>query len=326
MTLLVKRLASLWLTLFAIMLAALLLAASRFLEREVGVWIALPFVLLFLNLAASLATNERMRAKPGLLVFHIGLAVLALVAAWGRLTVFNGRVEVSEGQSFDRTLVVGKAAPWHRDRLGEIDFIQLDFDINYAPGMKRRNTASRVAVPDRGASRRTVTVGDDVPLVIAGYRFYSTSNKGFAPLIALTDPQGGVTAGLVHLPSYPVNEDRQGETWRIPGTEREIALWLHIAKPVFDENHAWIFKKPEDARLVVIDGERRSELKPGEGVDLPEGKLTYLELRSWMGYSIFYDPSLPWMAAAGLVAAGGLAWHSLADAGAAKPKAGHDAA
>jgi hypothetical protein len=311
---LLKIAASLWVTLIAILAAALLLAASRFLEREVGVWIAGPFALLFFNLAAALAVNERMRAKPGLLVFHIGLAVLALLAAWGRLSLFDGRVEVSEGQSFDPALaIVRETGPLHRNRLGEVDFIQQDFSVDYAPGMKRRHTVSRVAVPSERGKRMTVTVGDDVPLIVAGYRFYTSANRGFAPLIAFTGPRGETVAGLVHMPSYPINEDNQGETWRIPGSGRQIALWLHLPTPVFDEGRAWSFTKPADARLVVIDGATRTELALGEETDLPEGRLAYLELRSWMGYVINSDPSLPWLAAAALVAAGGIVWHALVD-------------
>jgi hypothetical protein len=324
---LLKSLASLWVTFYAILAAGLLLAASRFLDREVGVWIALPFAVLFLNLAAALFVNERMHAKPGLMVFHIGLAVLALLAAWGRLSLFDGRVEVSEGQPFDPAIVVTREiGPLHFNRLAEVDFVQLDFSVDYAAGMKRRHTQSRVAVPGGRGGRTVVTVGDDVPLIVAGYRFYTSANRGFAPLIAFTGTGGETVAGLAHLPSYPLNADNQGETWLIPGSNRQIALWLHLPNPVYIEDQAWSFTKPAGAKLVVIDGERRVELALGEEVDLPEGRLAYLELRSWMGYVMNSDPSLNWLAAAALVSAGGLVWHTLADAGAAKPKAGKDAA
>jgi cytochrome c biogenesis protein len=42
---------------------------------------------------------------------------------------------------------------------------------------------------------------------------------------------------------------------------------------------------------------------------LPGGTLRYDGLRSWMGYRASRDPTLPWLLAAALLAAGALAWH-----------------
>jgi cytochrome c biogenesis protein len=37
-------------------------------------------------------------------------------------------------------------------------------------------------------------------------------------------------------------------------------------------------------------------------VTLDEGVLVYEGLTAWMGYKVFYDPTLPWLAAAALLA------------------------
>jgi hypothetical protein len=59
---------------------------------------------------------------------------------------------------------------------------------------------------------------------------------------------------------------------------------------------------------VHSDG-RRAELVPGGTLDLGNGTLRYDELRTWMGYRVTYDATLPWLLAAALLAAFALAWH-----------------
>ena len=47
--------------------------------------------------------------------------------------------------------------------------------------------------------------------------------------------------------------------------------------------------------LVVTSGDQRSELKPGEDVALSHGRLRYDYLTTWMGYRVFYDPTIQWL-------------------------------
>jgi cytochrome c biogenesis protein ResB len=58
--------------------------------------------------------------------------------------------------------------------------------------------------------------------------------------------------------------------------------------------------------VFVADGERR-ELRPGESVTVPEGVLVYEGLTAWMGYKVFYDPTLPWLLASATLAIAALA-------------------
>ena len=62
---------------------------------------------------------------------------------------------------------------------------------------------------------------------------------------------------------------------------------------------------------MVRVGEERRELKLGESLRLAEGVLVYNGLRSWMGYTVFYDFTLPWLLAACVLAVVSLAWHFL---------------
>jgi len=307
-----RALASLWVTLASIAAAAVVALAGQGTAMPVGLYIALPFAALFVNLVAALATNPVLRRQGGLLGFHLALAGLALLVATDRLMAFYGHVEISEGAVFDPTLVEANAGPLHPWKLDRVRFAQGGFDISYAPGMKRRDTVSEIFVPDGHDGWQRALIGDDRPLIAAGYRFYTSFNKGFAPVLSYVAPDGVTHRGAVHLPSYPLNYFKQGNDWVLPGTEERVKLWLHLPGPVYDEARAWRFRKPEDARLVLIDGERRYELRPGETLAVRGGSLRYDELRSWMGYTISYNPLVPWMLAAAVLSILAFGWHAVA--------------
>ena len=305
-------LASLWWTLGWMAVAAAVLVHGQVTEALDARWLALPCGGLFVNLAAALVTNERLRRQPGLLVFHVGLAVLALTAMAGRLTALSGSVEVTQGSAFDAGLVTAKAAPLHPWGLGKVNFVQGPFRIDYEPGLQRRHTHSTLFVPAAGGAWDAVDVGDDRPLKMFGYRFYTTPNKGFALLLTYIGPDGQRQTGAVHLPSYPMNDYKQSNSWQMPDGGPMLDLWLDMPNPVLAQDAAWTFHVPEDSTLVVGLGGRRHELKPGQEVRVGDARLRYEDLRAWMGYTVFYDPTLPWLAAAALVACAGLGWHAVA--------------
>lgn len=306
---LARRLASLWLTLACLAMSAAIALAGELGGVPVGAWIALPFALLGVNLLAALAVTSKLRNQAGLLGFHLSLAGLALLAAADQLLALRGHVEITEGASFDDRMVVAQAGPFHSWRLDRVRFVQAGFEIDYAPRMKRGETRSTVLLPAVGGRWREETVGDDDPVVIDDYRFYTSFNKGFAPLLTYTDRRGRTHTGSVHLPSYPLNYFKQGNEWELPGGGGEVKLWLNIPEPVYDPDGPWRFRKPENAVLVVMDGSERHELRPGESVDVGSGRLRYVELRSWMGYTISYNPLIPWILAAAAVGIICLGWH-----------------
>lgn len=303
-----RGLASLQVTLGCLAAAAAVVVVGQNGDWPVGVAIAAPFGMLFVNLAAALATNRVLRSQAGLLGFHLALAGLALLIALDRLMAFYGHVEVTEGAAFDPALVEASAGPLHPWEIDAVRFVQGPFEINYAPGMKRRDTVSTVYLPN-SSGVRSVEVGDDNPLVAGNYRFYTTFNKGFAPLVTFITRDGVRYRGSVHLPSYPLNYYKQGNDWTLPGTTTLVKLWLHVSEPVYVEQAAWRFQKPNDAALVVIDEDGRHELGLGESVELRDGLLRYDGLLGWMGYTISYNPLMPWMLAAVVVGLACFAWH-----------------
>ncbi|MEO5373997.1 MAG: cytochrome c biogenesis protein ResB [Alphaproteobacteria bacterium] len=307
---LAQILASAKVTLGWLGVAVVVLVLCRMIGEPPGRWMAVPLAGLCVGLAAAVVVTARLREDLGLFVFHVGLALLVGLAALGRLLAFDGHVEVTEGATLDPALVVGVGGPLHRPHFDDAMFVQGPFTIDYAPGMTRRETRSQVSVPDGAGGFSSRTVGDDRPLVLGGYRFYTSHNKGYAPLLTWT-AGGRDVSGAVHLPSYPVNDFRQGTQWRPPDGAAEVTLWLSLPGPIYDEDGRWSFHTPEGIRLVVIRDGQRHELAPGEEVALDGGRLRFERLGTWMGYTIFYDPTLPWLVAASLLAILGLGLYAV---------------
>ena len=283
----------------------------------------LPLALLALNLAAALAVRPELR-RGGLGLFHAALLAMLLLVAAGRLTHFDGRVEVAEGAMLDPARIeVTGSGPWHGDRWQRLQFRQGPYEVDYAAGVKRAHTRSSVwpggmqkgeqKGEQNGAQNGAPTaapdlVGDDTPLVLEDYRFYTTHNKGLAPLLTWQPDGGAAVQGVLHMPSYPLFDYQQENRWTAPdGTA--LRFWLRIERPM-PEHTAWTLDPHTlPAVLVVEVGGVRSELKPGESVALPGATLRYERLNGWMGYRIFYDPTLLPMFVVALLGVLGLAWH-----------------
>lgn len=155
-----------------------------------------------------------------------------------------------------------------------------------------------------------VEITDQKPLILSGYRFYPTGNKGFAPTFRWRAAAGGPTiTGSVHLPSYPMHEYGQAREWTPPGTQLRLWTLLEFDEVILATDRPSEFRPPQQHRIVIRNDERRWELTPGSTIDLPEGHLEYQGLRGWMGYTVFYDWTIPWLLAACLVAVGALGTH-----------------
>jgi cytochrome c biogenesis protein ResB len=273
--------------------------------------LGVPLALLVANLLAAVITNPSFRRQPALLVFHLSLVAITALLAVAQLTAVSGRFELTEGVPYDGTMLGGSRGPWSR-QLVDASFVQRGFAVEYDTGMRRGRTRNDVVwVDDRGIERQD-TIGDQKSLQINGYRFYTTSNKGFAPLFDWM-PDGGTTVrGAVHLPSYPLHEHEQTREWRPSAASAPIRVSLRFDERVLQRDQPAVLRKPDrHAILVRVDG-AEAEMQPGESVRLAGGTLRYVGLRTWMGYRVTYDQTSTWLLAAALVAVAALLWHYIA--------------
>ncbi len=285
---------------------------GRFRSDWLGVGLIVALLFLAMNLLVALVVHPTLRRRAPLLVFHLALLGLVLASGLGRMTALDGRFELTEGVPWDGVLLDGVAGRWHPDRLGQLSFVHSGFEIDYAPGLKRGPTRNRVHWTDADGQPQDAVIGDHHPLVLRGYRIYTSPNKGYAPLLRWTPAGGEPAIGALHLPSYPAHALKQSLDWQPPGGP---ALWLQLPvdPSLIDPERAGSFRLPDDRTLVIRHGsgpaEQRLTLAPGASIDLPGGRLDYLELRTWMGYRVSYDLSLMWLLGLSLLAVVALGWH-----------------
>jgi hypothetical protein len=309
----VGKLASLKFTLVVIVLVGAGITISYRSEGTTTWALALPLFLFSLNIMAAVWTNPVFRRKKPLLVFHLALITLVLLVALGRLTYMKGRVEVADGEIFSSRQAIVDKGPWHWGQLDRVSFINDGFTIEYVPGdsgVERGTTVNSLRWLDESGREQHGTMGDLIPLTLYGYKFYTSPNKGFAPTFFWRPDTGAPPMlGSVHLPAYPKYEYKQALKWTPPGSKTDVWVMLQFDEMILDPKRPSEFHLPAQHQLIVRVGEERHELKPGQSLRLPEGVLEYNGLRSWMGYNIFYDFTLPWLLVAGVIAVASMSVH-----------------
>jgi cytochrome c biogenesis protein len=289
-------------------LALLGLLGAVVLARPAWWPLAIVITMLAVNLLAALWVHPLLRRQLPLLVAHLALLSLVVLVGWGRMSALDGRFELTQGAPFDGHLIDREAGALYVDRLRRLSFRHDAFEIDYAPGRKRGATRNSVSWRGDDDQPRSAVIGDHHPLVLDGHRFYTSPNKGFAPLLRWLPDQGEPQLGAVHLPSFPMHELRQSREWALP--DGRIAwVQLQTDEALIAPQAASRFALPQRHRLIVRIGELRAELAPGQSLSVPGGQLVYEGLRTWMGYRVAYDPTLPWLLASALLAAVALALH-----------------
>ena len=290
-------LSSLKLTLVGMILLGIGSALSYGNPVDTPVWVlVVPLGVLAINLAAAILTNPRINRQPGLLVFHVCLFSTVMLAGVGRLTHLDAHVEMALGQEFHRSsLEEVHQGPWHAGNLDKVAFTQGPFTVDYAAGLRRGLTHSEVLVPGMNGRLVKQDVGDDRPLVLERYRFYTTFNKGFSSILTWIPDQGQPVTGRVNMPAYPLYDYKQDNRWTPPGTNEEIKFWLQLDTGLTLEKDWVLDGRNATAVLVVTSKDKRVELNKGEEAQLEHGILRYDDLTTWMGYRVFYDPTIQWL-------------------------------
>ena len=307
----VQALSSLKLTV-PLMLALLVVSLVSYRVEAVSAWwLVGPLLLLAINLLSAISTNPKFRRQSGLLVFHICLLLTILLIAYGRLNAFEARVEITQGEKFDptRVMVQGRG-PWHSlEQLNAISFVQGPFEVEYGPGLMRGQTHSTIWYGGSENERRDVeTFGDNVPFKAAGYRLYTTSNKGFALIISWIGKSDGRQTTALHLPSYPLYVWKQLKDWTTPSGDK-VQFEFEPAQPI-STNSSWTLDQSHaQGQLRVKTDAGKFTLQRGKSIQLKNGRIRFEEVRMWIGYELFYDFVLPWLLVTGLLGVMGLAWH-----------------
>jgi cytochrome c biogenesis protein len=304
-----RRLASARLTLVIIVLLALGVIAYEPAAGRGGWLVVTPLTLGAINLIAAILTNGELRQHAALLMFHFALLAIVVLAAAGRLTYLKGQLELAEGETFSGHLTQFDSGPWHRSRLQQAAFRNDGYSIRYAKGVKRAETRNAVYWQDEAGQAQQAVIGDHTPLTRHGYRFYTSFNKGFAPVFVWHPHDGAPQRGSINLPSYPIHEYRQALDWTLPGTQINVWTMLQFDEVLLNPERPSQLRLPSQHTLIVRIGEARQVLTPGTRIALPQGVLTYERLTMWMGYSVFYDWTLPWLTAACVLAVVALAGH-----------------
>ena len=276
-------------------------------------WMALPLFCLAINLLAALLVNTRFRCQPALMVFHLCLLTVVLLAAYSHMSSLQARVEIAEGQAFSSAAVeVVREGPWHSwQRLDSVTFFQGPLRVEYAPGLKRQRTTSQLGINTAAAADGLALIGDNTPLKQAGYRFYTTSNKGYSAILTWQGSDGSRQTGAINFPSYPANDWNQTNQWTSPAGNL-LKLELNLPRSQSFEQHWALDSAHADAALTIVADDQRITLERGEALQLDKGILHFEDIRLWMGYRITYEALLPWLFAAALVGVLALAWHTMA--------------
>lgn len=306
----IPALSSLRLTLAGMLMLTVGVLVSYFDPAAPVAWMVLPLLLLAVNLLAAVRVNPVIRGQPALLLFHVCLLAVVLLAAGSQLGSLQGRVELTEGQTFSAdSVVVVRQGLWHPgERLERLAFTQGPLRVMYNPGLNRSGTESRLLPDGTQQAGSEQIIGDNTPLVMDGYRFYTTSNKGYSALLVWRDAHGNAEAGAVNFPSYPANDWQQLNNWVSPGGE-QLGLELVLTNPPGFSQQWTLESNGVAASLHLnVDGSTRV-LRPGEQALLADGSLQFVSVRMWMGYEIRYEPLLPWLFGVAVIGVLALAWH-----------------
>lgn len=301
-----------WMVAFFILTAAGALLVAHDVA-DATVVMPLPFTVFVLNLVGAIAARPALRTNAPLLLFHVALLALVLLFAVARLTYFDGATAITSGMAFAQDLARDERGPLHDDRLAELRFANAGFSENFPQRGRYLATYNRVLWWDADGRRHAVEIGDDRPLLMAGYRIYTTRNRGFSPSFLWRPKDGEEDFGTVQLVDTQMGDFAPVNKWQIPaGPEVWAMVDLRTdGAPAPGSRRANLGSEELDHVLVLRIADRRHELRPGQSLTLPEGVLTYVRLDSWMSYRIIHDPTKPWLVATIAVAIASLVWFYL---------------
>jgi hypothetical protein len=269
---------------------------------------AVPLSLFATSLVAAITTNPRFRADAPLLVLHVGLLALVGLIAFSRLSYFDGATTLSQDEVFDGRLILAQRGPLHDDALQRLRFRHESVEEVFEASATRPAIFNRVRWWDAAGRSHLTTVTDGRPIEIDGYRIFTTFNRGYAPVMSWRDMSGNTDLGTVQL-GAGADIAASNTLTLVDGTQ----VWLMLDAPALHPVQRGERRRDFGVAglphvLVVRSGDVRANLRIGESVRLGNGELTYLHLKTWMGYRIVHDVATHWLLAAIAVTLVGMIW------------------
>lgn len=302
-------LASPRLTVLFFMLTAAAALAAAYRVTTPTVLMAAPFALLLANVGAAILVQRRFRADLPLLLFHLALLSLVALIGLARLIYMTGTLTLTSGTAFDGQLTTDVRGPLHGGRPRELRFANDGFVEDQSARHRLHATYNRVRWQDDAGQWHPALIGDDQPLLIKGYKIYTSNHRGFSPLFRWQGTDGSEEFGTVQLADQLDGLPAPAMKSRLPdGSE----IWVMLDSEQLDaapgKERVNLASASLAHSLILRLGEARHVMRPGDRIDLPGGNLTYVQLDSWMGYVISYDPTRPWIFATVLIGIASLIW------------------
>jgi len=249
--------------------------------------LALGYSLLLINLVFAILVREKIKNNPFLLLFHMALLLMLLAVGVSRLTYFKGWVQIAVDHPITEPSGVISKGPWHPNRFTNTRVALKEFSAEYREGGSRKSQKSVIQVGDN----KLVRVDDAETADILGYQFTISKNLGFALEFMWIGSDGNLIQGVSHFPSIIAYPETQGIDLQLPGVEKSIWIGLDIVSKRQDF-FTPEFRVPDDYSYTVMSTSGPLMVTPNSAVSLPEGQLMLNGLVPWIGYDLYYDPSI----------------------------------
>jgi hypothetical protein len=291
---------------FFVLMAAAALGAASYPENITAIVLP-PLVLLFLNLSASILSNARFRADLPLLLFHLALLAFLALLLTARLSYFDGGATLRSGGEFNGEYLSVQKGLLHGNGASRLRFANDGLTEHPVPG-SFPTTYNLVRWWDSAGLPHMTEIGNDRPLVLNDYRIYATNMRGFEPIFQWQRKSGAPEMGGVQLPYTFAGDFPEASLVNLPGGGEAWVQLVSSQSMELQGKRDDLGAQTLEHKLILRAQGNRYEMQPGTAVELPDGRLTYVRLGSWLGYRVTYDPTPPWLAASVLVGVTSLVW------------------
>jgi hypothetical protein len=292
---------------FFLLMAAAALGAAQY-PQYITAIVLTPLLLLLINLSAAILSNARFRADLPLLLFHLALLAFLALLLVARLNYFDGGVKLSTGTLFEGNYLSVERGILHGDGAERLRFANDGMIEQAPPGGGDPITFNQVRWWDSSGRPYLAEIGNDRPLVLNGYRIFSTNFRGFAPIFRWRTKTGEESIGTVHLPETSAGDFPSGDKVTLPGGGQAWVQMRSAENSEAQQQRIDLGAATLKHHLVLRIKDKRYEVQPNASIELTEGQLTYLQLGTWIGYRVTYDPTPPWLAASVFLGVVSLLW------------------